>query len=124
MNDVLNNNGKDKLNNRIIKVVVYTPKNQINNNPNNINNNINVNTNNNMRIADCWFCYENNEKLEIKFIIKNFDNFYVAYPKGPIDKYHFLLIPKKHISSFIELNKDEKIEGEMIIQLITDYCIN
>lgn len=121
MNEMLNNNGKDKLNNRIIKVVVYTPKNQINNNPNNINNNINVNTNNNMRIADCWFCYENNEKLEIKFIIKNFDNFYVAYPKGPIDKYHFLIIPKIHISSFVELSKDEKIEGEMIIQLITDY---
>ena len=123
MNDMLNNNGKDKLNDRIIKVIVYTPKNQLNqmNNNNNINNSINNIHNNNMRIADCWFCYEQNEKLDTKYIIKTFNNFYVAYSKGPIDKYHFLIIPKKHISSFVELNKDEKIEAEMIIQLIKDY---
>jgi len=123
MNDMLNNNGKDKLNDRIIKVIVYTPKNQLNqmNNNNNINNSINNIHNNNMRIADCWFCYEQNEKLDTKYIIKTFNNFYVAYSKGPIDKYHFLIIPKKHISSFVELSKDEKIEAEMIIQLIIDY---
>jgi RNA recognition motif-containing protein len=128
MNSILNNNGKDKLNDRIIKVVLYTHKNQLNNNNthNNFHNNINIinnniTTNNNLRTADCWFCYDHNEKLDTKYIIKSFNNFYVAYSKGPIDKYHFLLIPKKHISSFIELSKDEKIEAEMIIQLIQDY---
>ena len=128
MNSILNNNGKDKLNDRIIKVVLYTPKNQLNNNNthNNFHNNINIinnniSHNNNLRTADCWFCYDHNEKLDTKYIIKSFNNFYFAYSKGPIDKYHFLLIPKKHISSFIELNKDEKIEAEMIIQLIQDY---
>ena len=130
MNSMLNNNGKDKLNDRIIKVALYIPKNQLNNNPHNnshqniniINNNIAINNNNNnLRTADCWFCYDHNEKLDTKYIIKSFSNFYVAYSKGPIDKYHFLLVPKKHISSFIELSKDEKIEAEMIIQLIQDY---
>ena len=92
----------------------------MNNNINQKNNNIN-NNNNILKKADCWFCYEHNEKLDTKYIIKSFNNFYIAYSKGPIDKYHFLLIPKKHISSFIELNKDEKIEAKMIIQLIKDY---
>ena len=121
MNDMLNNNGKDKLNERIIKVSLYTPKNQLNNNLTNLNSNNSFNHNNTPRIADCWFCYEQNEKLDTKYIIKEFNNFYVAYSKGPIDKYHFLLIPKKHISSFVELNLDEKIEANMIIQLIKDY---
>ena len=123
MNEILNNNGKDKLNDRIIKVSLYIPKNQLNNNMNNNINqkNNNINNNNILKKADCWFCYEHNEKLDTKYIIKSFNNFYIAYSKGPIDKYHFLLIPKKHISSFIELNKDEKIEAEMIIQLIKDY---
>ena len=115
MNNMMNNNGKDKLNERIIKVALYIPKNQINNNTNNINNN------NNLRLADCWFCYEHNEKLDTKYIIKSFNHFYVAYAKGPIDKYHFLLIPKQHIPSFIELSFDQKIEAEMIIQLIKNY---
>ena len=122
MNEILNNNGKDAINDRIIKVSLYTPKNQLNNN--NINNNNQQNNGinyNKLKIADCWFCYEHNEKLDTKYIIKSFNNFYIAYSKGPIDKYHFLLIPKKHISSFVELNQDEKIEAEMIIQLIKDY---
>ena len=122
MNEILNNNGKDAINDRIIKVSLYTPKNQLNNN--NINNNNQQNNGinyNKLKIADCWFCYEHNEKLDTKYIIKSFNNFYIAYSKGPIDKYHFLLIPKKHISSFVELNQDEKIEAEMIIQLIRDY---
>ena len=121
MNNMLNNNGKDKLNERIIKVALYIPKNQLNNSNNNINTDNKTNNNNNLRVADCWFCYDHNEKLESKYIIKSFDNFYVAYSKGPIDKYHFLLIPKKHIASFVDLSVDEKIEVEMIIQLIIDY---
>ena len=121
MNDMLNNNGKDKINERIIKVSLYTPKNQLNNNLSNTNSNNSFTHINSPRIAECWFCYDQNEKLDTKYIIKAFNTFYVAYSKGPIDKYHFLLLPKKHISSFVELNLDEKIEANMIIQLIKDY---
>ena len=121
MNNMLNNNGKDKLNERIIKVALYILKNQLNNCTTNINTDNKTNNNNNLRVADCWFCYDRNEKFDTKYNIKSFDNFYVAYSKGPIDKYHFLLIPKKHIASFVDLSVDEKIEVEMIIQLIKDY---
>ena len=123
MKEILNNNGKDKLNDRIIRVVEYIPREKLNITNNNSSNSINNNSNNlrNNNIDECWFCYDNNEKLERKFIITDFNYFYLAYPKGPIDKYHFLIVPKKHISSYICLNKDEKIECEMIIQLVKDY---
>ena len=123
MKEILNNNGKDKLNDRIIRVVEYIPREKLNITNNNSSNSINNNSSNlrNNNIAECWFCYDNNEKLERKFIITDFNYFYLAYPKGPIDKYHFLIVPKKHISSYICLNKDEKIECEMIIQLVKDY---
>ena len=121
MTEMLNNNGKDKFNERIIKTVVYVPREQLNtNNDNNKITNINTNMRNN-NIAECWFCYDNNERLDTKYIIHNFNYFYLAYPKGPVDKYHFLIVPKKHISSFVSLSKDEKIECEMIIQLVKDY---
>ena len=119
MNEILNNNGKDEFNGRIIRVAVYIPKDQLIKDSNN-----DASKTNNMRnnsIAECWFCYDNNEKLERKFIIKDFNYFYLAYSKGPIDKYHFLIIPKMHISSYVSLSKDEKIECEMIIQLVKDY---
>ena len=125
MNEMLNNNGKDKLNDRIIKTVVYVPRDQINNTNNNnitdINTHSSINNLRNNKIAECWFCYEDNPKLDTKYIINNFNYFYLAYPKGPIDKYHFLIVPKKHISSYVSLTKDEKIECEMIIQLVKDY---
>ena len=119
MNEILNNNGKDEFNGRIIRVAVYTPKDQLIKDSNNDASKMNNMRNNN--IAECWFCYDNNEKLERKFIIRDFNYFYLAYSKGPIDKYHFLIIPKKHISSYVCLSKDEKIECQMIIQLVKDY---
>lgn len=121
MKEMLNNNGKDKFNERIIRPMIYIPRDQLTNNSNNNNNLTNNNNSRNNNIAECWFCYDDNEKLERKYIISDFNYFYLAYPKGPIDKYHFLIVPKKHISSYIYLNRDEKIECEMIIQLVKDY---
>ena len=121
MKEMLNNNGKDKFNERIIRPMIYIPRDQLTNNRDNNNNLTNNNNLRNNNIAECWFCYDDNEKLERKYIISDFNYFYLAYPKGPIDKYHFLIVPKKHISSYIFLNRDEKIECEMIIQLVKDY---
>ena len=55
----------------------------------------------------CDFCDEN--------IIKNglvyqTDNFYVRFDKYPVSVGHLLIISKRHIVSFSELNKIEKIE--------------
>ena len=119
MNELLNNNGKDELNGRILRAAVYIEKDQLIKENNN--NSANINNMRNNNIEECWFCYDNNEKLERKYIISDFNYFYLAYPKGPIDKYHFLIVPKNHISSYVCLNKDEKIECEMIIQLVKDY---
>lgn len=37
---------------------------------------------------------------------------YAAFPKGAINDYHILLIPKNHVESFDKLNGDEKSECE------------
>ena len=143
MKDLLNNSNKEKFNDRIIKVVIYTPREQlnINTNSNNINNNINLNSNsfnkvnNNQSLSlnknnsttiknnidDCWFCYDKKGDFDKRFILENFDYFYLSFSKGPINKYHFLIIPKKHIPFYIDLSNDEKIECEMIVKILKDF---
>lgn len=54
----------------------------------------------------CWFCYEN-EEIEKHLIIKSFEHFYIALPKGPINELHLLIVPKKHISNSLMLSEEE-----------------
>ncbi len=152
MKNILENSNIKKFNDRIIKAVIYTPRDQLNNNYNsisnnnsnisflnnnsnninnqnnhinnnrnntinitNINNKINNNTNNinkkienlslsknnsnsSKNLDDCWFCYENKEDVNKRFILNEFDYSYLSFSKGPINKYHFLIIPKKTYS--------------------------
>ena len=175
MKNILENSNIKKFNDRIIKAVIYTPRDQlynnynsisnnnsnisflnnnsnninnqnnhINNNRNNtinitnINNKINNNTNNinkkienlslsknnsnsSKNLDDCWFCYENKEDVNKRFILNEFDYSYLSFSKGPINKFHFLIIPKKHISFYSDLSNDEKIECEMIIKILKDF---
>ena len=119
---LLNENGKLKINDRLLRIIVYTPRDQLNNN-NNLNftisnNNNNINNNNNHH--SCWFCYDSGN-LDKKYIIKTFNYFYLAYSKGPIDKYHFLLIPKKHISSYSNLTFEEKTELKSVINNMNNF---
>jgi RNA recognition motif-containing protein len=65
----------------------------------------------------CWFCF-NNPSIDSDLILKQFTDFYLAYPKGPCDDFHFLLIPKKHIKCFIDLNKTQKKEFTDILQIL------
>ena len=58
---------------------------------------------------DCWFCF-NNPKIERESIIslKNDENqFYLAMPKGPVTDEHFLIVPKEHIASTLELTAQQ-----------------
>ena len=175
MKNILENSNIKKFNDRIIKAVIYTPRDQLNNNYNsisnnnsnisflnnnsnninnqnnhinnnrnntinitNINNKINNNTNNinkkienlslsknnsnsSKNLDDCWFCYENKEDVNKRFILNEFDYSYLSFSKGPINKFHFLIIPKKHISFYSDLSNDEKIECEMIIKILKDF---
>ena len=50
----------------------------------------------------CIFC-----KVDKKNIIYENDYAYVSYDSYPVSKFHSLIIPKRHISDFIDLNKDE-----------------
>ena len=54
---------------------------------------------------DCWFCY-NNPKIEKELIISKAgdkNEFYLAMPKGPVTDEHFLIVPKEHLASSLEL---------------------
>ena len=98
----------------------------------NNNNNINLNTNNkidsnNIIINDeeekknCWFCYAANPDLDKKFILSEYNYFFLSFSKGPINKYHFLLIPKRHISFYENLTNDEKVECEMLVKILKTF---
>ncbi len=50
----------------------------------------------------CIFC-----KVDKKNIIYENDYAYVSYDSYPVSKFHSLIIPKRHISDFFDLNKDE-----------------
>lgn len=66
----------------------------------------------------CWFCF-NNPNLDTDLIFKELKDFYLAYPKGPIDNFHFLILPKLHMKSFIDLNDTQKTEFVNIIKGVT-----
>ena len=68
----------------------------------------------------CWFCY-NNPSIEKELILKTFDNFYIAYPKGPIDNIHFLVLPKKHIQSYTEMDTQMKNEYHDILTTLIQF---
>jgi hypothetical protein len=65
----------------------------------------------------CWFCFKN-PNLDTDLVLKEKIHFYVAYPKGPIDNFHFLILPKNHIKSFIDLDKTQKEEFIEIIKTL------
>jgi hypothetical protein len=66
----------------------------------------------------CWFCF-NNPNIDSDLILKEFTEFYLAYPKGPVDDFHFLLLPKNHIPSFLDLNETQKSEFVLILETLT-----
>lgn len=55
----------------------------------------------------CWFCLDNPEADKSLVAYEN-DYTYIALDKGPIEKFHFLLIPQSHKSNYISLSLDEK----------------
>jgi hypothetical protein len=65
----------------------------------------------------CWFCL-NNPNIETDLILKEFKEFYLAYPKGPICDFHFLIIPRRHIKSFMCLKDNQKKEYNSILQTV------
>ena len=61
----------------------------------------------------CIFC-----KVDKKDIIYENDYAYVSYDSYPVSKFHSLIIPKRHISDFFDLNKDELVACYDVIHKI------
>lgn len=72
--------------------------------------------------STCWFCIEN-PKIDMKYVINInlYTSFYVAIPKGGINEFHFLVIPKSHLQSTSHLSVDDKNELMLIINKIIAY---
>ena len=66
-----------------------------------------------MKMSDCIFC--NIEEKRI-FLKSNF--FIVIKDKFPVTKDHLLLIPKRHIESIFDLNKEEKNEFFEVLSVL------
>ena len=54
------------------------------------------------RIGDCWFCYDN-PNIERHLVLEEGKGMYAALPKGAINDYHIMLIPKNHEESYDKL---------------------
>ena len=116
-----NDNNNKSSNNDSLNLSKTNSENNNNNFNKSLNNeNINLSKNNDNK-NDCWFCYDKKDDIEKRYILQEFQNFYLSFSKGPINKYHFLIIPKKHVSFYINLSFEEKIECEMIIKLLKEF---
>ncbi len=54
------------------------------------------------KLKGCLFCQ--NEKLKV---VKESNLFYIIYDEFPVTKYHTLIIPKRHVKTYFDLNKEE-----------------
>ena len=53
-------------------------------------------------MKDCVFCNINNDKI----IVQN-DLAFAFYDEFPVNKGHMLIIPKRHVANFFDLNQEE-----------------
>jgi len=63
-------------------------------------------------LKKCPFCFEKNELM-----IQEKDLAYLAVSKAPYVSNHLLVIPRRHVISFLKLNSKEVLEIDSMIQL-------
>ncbi len=68
----------------------------------------------------CWFCF-NNPNIEKDLVLFDLKNFYIAYPKGPIDSYHLIIAPKFHIKSYLAIPSDLYEELDLIVKTLKKF---
>lgn len=68
----------------------------------------------------CWFCLDNPE-ADRSLIVHENDQLYVALDKGPIEKYHLLVIPQNHKPSYFSLTPDEKKAVDHCERQLSDF---
>lgn len=65
----------------------------------------------------CWFCFSN-PNIEKDLVLCELKNFYIAYPKGPIDNYHLIIAPKLHIKNYLAIPNDLYDELDYIVKTL------
>ena len=54
----------------------------------------------------CWFCLDNPES-DKSLVVHETPEVYLALDKGPIDKFHFLMVPQSHKKNNLHLSESE-----------------
>ena len=49
---------------------------------------------------------------------------YASYDTYPVSKYHCLIIPKRHIKDYFDLNKDELMACDKLIRIVKKEILN
>lgn len=68
----------------------------------------------------CWFCLSNPE-VDKALIIEEFEEMYVAFDKGPIEKFHLLVSPKDHLANSAQLEEKSKEELKKIEKKLLEF---
>jgi len=69
----------------------------------------------------CWFCLDNPE-ADRSFVCYETELMYLALDKGPIDNFHFLLVPQNHRKCYLNFSPEEKTAyNEMELKLRSFY---
>ena len=61
---------------------------------------------------DCWFCFDN--EIDRHLIFHETENLYCALPKGGVNKDHYLIVPKKHLASQVEILENPEMKQELL----------
>lgn len=64
-----------------------------------------------LSVEKCWFCLSS-PSVEKHLVITMGDNFYLALAKGPIEKYHILILSITHVQSVSLLSEEDFAELE------------
>ena len=71
----------------------------------------------------CWFCLDNPEADKSLVMYEN-DSFYLALDKGPIDDFHFLVVPTNHKKCYLALDDLEKKRLKEIETDLKDFYLS
>ena len=67
----------------------------------------------------CLFC-----NVEKTGLANENDLAYASYDSFPVSKKHCLIIPKRHISDYFDLSKDELIACDELIKIVKNEILN
>ena len=70
-------------------------------------------------MTDCLFCKNLKEKKN--WIVSESTNFFSVFDENPVNKGHMMIIPKEHIKSFFDLNKERGKELIKFIKRLKNY---